>query len=227
SPTLTMVVHLISPDGKYDSLYLRNYATLKVKDELARIPGVGQAMLFGSGDYAMRLWLDPDKIAARGLTAGDVLRAVREQNLQVSAGQLGAEPMPNGSDFLLPINAKGRLSTPEEFGDIVLEASADGGVVRLADVARIELAAGDYTLRSRLNGMNASAIGIFQAPGANALQIRDAVMAKMEELRPRLPPGVEITSVYDTTVFVRDSIDSVITTLLEATLLVVLVVILF
>jgi multidrug efflux pump len=227
SPVFLMVVHLVSTDGQYDSLYLRNYMRLHVKDELARIPGVGDAQAFGGGDYAMRLWLDPDKIAARGLTAGDVLRAVREQNLQVSAGQLGAEPMPNGSDFLLPINAKGRLSTPEEFGDIVLEASADGGVVRLADVARIELAAGDYTLRSRLNGMNASAIGIFQAPGANALQIRDAVMAKMDELRPRLPPGVEIKSVYDTTAFVRDSIRSVVATLLEATLLVVLVVILF
>jgi multidrug efflux pump len=161
------------------------------------------------------------------MTASDVLRAVREQNVQVSAGQLGAEPMPNGSDFLLPINAKGRLETVEEFGDIVLKSGADGEIVRLADVARIELAAGDYTLRARLNGQNAAAIGIFQAPGANALQIRDAVVAKMEEVRKTLPPGVEITSVYDTTVFVRDSIKSVVSTLLEATLLVVLVVILF
>jgi multidrug efflux pump len=227
SPVFLMVVHLVSTDGRYDSLYLRNWMRLNVKDELARIPGVGDAAAFGGGDYAMRLWLDPDKVASRGLTAGDVLRAVREQNVQVSAGQLGAEPMPNGSDFLLPINAKGRLRTVEEFGDIVLEAGANGEIVRLRDVARIELAAGDYTLRSRLNGMNASAIGIFQAPGANALEIRDAVVAKMDELRPRLPPGVEITSVYDTTIFVRDSIRSVVVTLLEATLLVVLVVILF
>ncbi|KRA40087.1 multidrug efflux RND transporter permease subunit [Pseudoxanthomonas sp. Root630] len=227
SPVFLMVVHLVSKDGKYDSLYLRNYMRLHVKDELAKIPGVGDAQLFGGGDYAMRLWLDPDKVAARGMTAGDVLRAVREQNVQVSAGQLGAEPMPNGSDFLLPINAKGRLETVEEFGDIVLKAGNDGEIVRLADVARIELAAGDYTLRARLNGQNAAAVGIFQAPGANALQIRDAVVAKMEEVRKTLPPGVEITSVYDTTVFVRDSINSVVTTLLEATLLVVLVVILF
>ena len=227
SPVFLMVVHLVSKDGKYDSLYLRNYMRLHVKDELARIPGVGDAQQFGGGDYAMRLWLDPDKVAARGMTAGDVLRAVREQNVQVSAGQLGAEPMPNGSDFLLPINAKGRLETVEEFGDIVLKSGADGEIVRLADVARIELAAGDYTLRARLNGQNAAAIGIFQAPGANALQIRDAVVAKMEEVRKTLPPGVEITSVYDTTVFVRDSIKSVVSTLLEATLLVVLVVILF
>ena len=227
SPVFLMVVHLVSKDGKYDSLYLRNYMRLHVKDELAKIAGVGDAQLFGGGDYAMRLWLDPDKVASRGMTAGDVLRAVREQNVQVSAGQLGAEPMPNGSDFLLPINAKGRLETVEEFGDIVLKSGADGEIVRLADVARIELAAGDYTLRARLNGQNAAAIGIFQAPGANALQIRDAVVAKMEEVRKTLPPGVEITSVYDTTVFVRDSIKSVVSTLLEATLLVVLVVILF
>jgi multidrug efflux pump len=227
SPVFLMVVHLTSSDGKYDSLYLRNYMRLHVKDELARIPGVGDAQQFGGGDYAMRLWLDPDKVAARGMTAGDVLRAVREQNVQVSAGQLGAEPMPNGSDFLLPINAKGRLESVEEFSNIVLKSGADGEIVRLADVARIELAAGDYTLRARLDGKNASAIGIFQAPGANALEIRDAVVAKMDELRPTLPPGVEIQSIYDTTVFVRDSIKSVITTLLEATLLVVLVVILF
>lgn len=227
SPVFLMVVHLTSNDGKYDSLYLRNYMRLHVKDELARIPGVGDAQQFGGGDYAMRLWLDPDKVAARGMTAGDVLRAVREQNVQVSAGQLGAEPMPNGSDFLLPINAKGRLETVEEFGNIVLKSGANGEIVRLADVARIELAAGDYTLRARLDGKNASAIGIFQAPGANALEIRDAVVAKMDDIRPTLPPGVEIQSIYDTTVFVRDSIKSVISTLLEATLLVVLVVILF
>ena len=227
SPVFLMVVHLVSTDGKDDSLYLRNYARLHVKDDMARIPGVGEAQAFGGGDYAMRLWLDPDKVASRGLTASDVLRAVREQNVQVSAGQLGAEPMPNGSDFLLPINAKGRLQSTEEFGNIVLKAGAGGEIVRLADVARIELAAGDYTLRARLDGMNASAIGIFQAPGANALDIRDSVVAKMEEISKTLPPGVEIKSVYDTTIFVRDSIKAVITTLLEATLLVVLVVILF
>jgi multidrug efflux pump len=227
SPTLTMVVHLISPDGKYDSLYLRNYATLKVKDELARIPGVGQAMLFGSGDYAMRLWLDPDKIAARGLTAGDVVRAVREQNVQVSAGQLGAEPIPGGSDFLLSINAKGRLATEQEFGDIVVETGADGEIVRLADVARVELGAGDYTLRAQLDNKDAVAIPIFEAPGANSIELSDAVRAKMAELATRFPEGLTYDVVYDPTVFVRDSIKAVVTTLLEAVLLVVLVVILF
>jgi multidrug efflux pump len=227
SPVFLMVVHLVSADGKYDTLYLRNYMRLHVKDALARIPGVGDAQAFGGGDYAMRLWLDPDKVAARGLTASDVLRAVREQNIQVSAGQLGAEPMPNGSDFLTLINAKGRLASTEEFGNIVLESGAAGEIVRLRDVARIELAAGDYTLRSRLDGMNAAAVGVFQAPGANALQIRDQVVETMDELATRFPPGVEYRTVYDTTIFVRDSIKAVVTTLLEAVLLVVLVVILF
>ncbi|HET7845156.1 MAG TPA: efflux RND transporter permease subunit, partial [Xanthomonadales bacterium] len=227
SPVFLMVVHLVSPDGKYDTLYLRNYLRLHVKDEIARITGVGDAQTFGGGDYAMRIWLDPDKVAARGLTASDVLRAIREQNVQVSAGQLGAEPMPNGSDFLTLINAKGRLQSEEEFGDIVLETGANGEIVRLADVARIELAAGDYTLRSRLDGKNAAALGVFQAPGANALAIRDQVIAKMDELSKSFPPGVEYRSVYDTTIFVRDSIKAVVTTLFEAVLLVVLVVILF
>ena len=227
SPVFLMVVHLTSPTGKYDTLYLRNYLRLHVKDQLASIPGVGDAQPFGGGDYAMRLWLDPDKIASRGLTAGDVVRAVREQNVQVSAGQLGAEPMPNDSDFLTLINAKGRLTTPEEFGNIVLKSGADGELVRLSDVARVELAAGDYTMRARLDGKNAAAIGIFQAPGANALEIRDEVIARMDELSKSFPPGVEYKSIYDTTIFVRDSIKSVVTTLLEATLLVVLVVILF
>ena len=227
SPVFLMVVHLVSPDGKYDTLYLRNYMRLHVKDSLSRLPGVGDAQAFGGGDYAMRVWLDPDKVAARGLTAGDVLRAIREQNVQVSAGQLGAEPMPNGSDFLTLINAKGRLETTEEFGNIVLKNGANGEIVRLSDVARIQLAAGDYTLRSRLDGMNAAAVGIFQSPGANALQIRDQVINRMDELKKSFPPGIEYRTVYDTTIFVRDSIKAVVTTLLEATLLVVLVVILF
>ena len=226
SPTFLMVVHLTSPNGKYDTLYLRNYARLHVKDALARLPGVGDAQIFGGGDYAMRAWLDPDKIASRGLTAGDVVRAMREQNVQVSAGQLGAEPMPN-SDFLTLINAQGRLRTEKEFGDIVLKSGEGGEIVRLSDVARVELGAGDYTLRSQLDGKNAVGIGIFQAPGANALEIRDAVVEQMDEMSKRFPEGIKYESVYDTTIFVRDSIKAVVTTLLEAVLLVVLVVILF
>ncbi len=227
SPTLTLVVHLLSPDNRYDSLYLRNYATLKIKDELARIPGVGQAALFGSGDYAMRIWLDPDRVAGLGLTAGDVVRAVREQNVQVSAGQLGAEPTPNGSDFLVSINAQGRLQSEEEFGGIVIKSGADGEITRLSDVARLELGAGDYTLRSQLDNVDAVAIPIFQSPGANSIALSDAVRAKMQELSTRFPEGMTYEVVYDPTVFVRDSIRSVVITLLEAVLLVVLVVILF
>lgn len=226
SPTFLMVVHLTSPDGRYDTLYLRNYVRLHVKDVLARIQGVGDAQIFGGGDYAMRAWLDPDKIASRGMTASDVVGAIREQNVQVSAGQLGAEPMPN-SDFLTLINAQGRLRTVQEFGDIVLKSGEQGEIVRLSDVARLELGAGDYTLRSQLDGKDAVAVGIFQAPGANALEIRDSVIAAMDELSTRFPEGVKYEAVYDTTIFVRDSIHSVVKTLLEAVLLVVLVVTLF
>ncbi|MBA8889930.1 multidrug efflux pump [Dokdonella fugitiva] len=226
SPTFLMVVHLTSPSGKYDTLYLRNYARMHVKDSLARLPGVGDAQIFGGGDYAMRAWLDPDKIASRGLTAGDVVGAMREQNVQVSAGQLGAEPMPS-SNFLTLINAQGRLKTPEEFGNIVLKAGADGEIVRLSDVARLELGAGDYTLRSQLDGKNAVGIGIFQAPGANALEIQKSVIANMDEMAKRFPEGIKYEAVYDTTIFVRDSIKAVVSTLLEAVMLVVLVVILF
>jgi len=226
SPTFLMVVHLTSPGGEHDTLYLRNYARLHVRDVLARVPGVGDAQVFGGGDYAMRAWLDPDRIAARGLSAGDVVRAMREQNVQVSAGQLGAEPMPD-SQFLTLINAQGRLRTEEEFGQIVLKVGENGEVVRLSDVARLELGAHSYTLRSNLDGHNAVAIGIFQAPGANALQIRDQVIEHMEELSQHFPPGMQYEAVYDTTIFVRDSINSVIRTLLEAVVLVVLVVLLF
>ncbi|WP_421843176.1 efflux RND transporter permease subunit [Marinobacter algicola] len=226
SPTFLMVVHLTSPNGTYDTLYLRNYARLHVRDRLARIQGVGDAQIFGGGDYAMRAWLDPDRIAARGLTASDVVRAMREQNVQVSAGQIGAEPVPD-SDFLTLINARGRLETVEEFGDIVLKRGDNGEILRLEDVARLEMGAGDYTLRSQLDGKDAVALGVFQAPGANALEIRDEVIATMDELSARFPQGVEYEAVYDTTIFVSDSIKAVIATLLEAVLLVVLVVTLF
>ncbi len=227
SPNMTMVVHLLSPSQKYDTLYLRNFATLRVKDELARIHGVGQAMVFGGGDYSMRIWLAPDQIAARGMTAGDVVRAIREQNVQVSAGAIGAPPQPGRRDFTLSINAEGRLVTEEEFGDIVLKTGANGQITRLRDVARIELGASEYSLRSLLNNQPAVAVVIFQAPGSNAIQISDEVRARMAELERLFPAGVRWDVVYDPTVFVRDSIRAVITTLLEAVGLVVLVVILF
>ena len=227
SPTLTLVVHLFSPHGKYDSLYLRNYATLKIKDELARLPGVGQIQIFGAGEYAMRVWLDPNKVAARGLTASDVVSAMQEQNVQVSAGQLGAEPLAKQSDFLLSINTQGRLQTEQQFGDIILKSSEDGSLVRLRDVARIEMGSGSYALRSQLNNKDAVGIGIFQAPGANAIDLSNAVRAKMDELATRFPDDVQWAAPYDPTIFVRDSIKAVVQTLLEAVALVVLVVILF
>ncbi|MCG7387126.1 multidrug efflux RND transporter permease subunit OqxB [Pantoea sp. ACRSB] len=227
SPTLTLVVHMFSPHGKYDSLYLRNYATLKVKDELARLPGVGQIQIFGAGEYAMRVWLDPNKVAARGLTAADVVTAMQEQNVQVSAGQLGAEPLKKQSDFLLSINTAGRLENEQQFGNIILKTSDDGSLVRLRDVARIEMGSGSYALRSQLNNKDAVGIGIFQAPGANAIDLSNAVRAKMNELATRFPDDVQWAAPYDPTVFVRDSISAVVHTLLEAVALVVLVVILF
>src|SRR5258705_13178066 len=227
APNFAILVTPISPDGRHDALYLRNYANIKIKDQLARLPGVGQVQLWGGGDYAMRVWLDPEKVAARGLTAGDMVRAMREQNVQVSAGQIGAEPMKSGSDFLISVNAQGRLRTAEEFGEIVLKTGPNGETVRLADVARVELGASDYTLQTSLDGKSTTVIAVFQTPGANLLEVRDAVISKMDELAKQFPPGLSYRSDLDTTIFVRDSINAVVHTLFEAILLVVLVVILF
>ncbi len=227
SINLTMVVHLRSLKGTYDSTYLRNYAVLHIKDELARIPGVGDTLIFGAGDYAMRIWLDPGKVAARGLTAGEVVNAIRNQNIQVSAGQIGAPPLPKSSAFTLSINAKGRLVTEQEFADIVVKSGANGEITRLRDVARLELDASDYSLRSLLNNEQAVAIPIMQAPGANAIELSDNVRAKMAELSKHFPQDLTWQVVYDPTVFVRGSIKAVVTTLLEAVLLVVIVVVLF
>ena len=227
SPDLTMVVHIASPDNSYDITYLRNYATLQVKDVLARIEGVGQVQIFGAGDYAMRVWLDPQKVAARGLSAGQVVAAIREQNLQVAAGVVGAPPMPGGVDYQLSVNARGRLVDEREFGEIIVRSGADGEPTRLRDVARIELAAGDYALRSLLNNKPAIALGIFQAPGSNALSLSSDVRRAMAELSQRFPPGVRFDVVYDPTTFVRASIREVVVTLLEAIALVVIVVVLF
>ncbi|MGZ2747101.1 efflux RND transporter permease subunit [Burkholderia stagnalis] len=227
SPTPLMYVSLYSPDNSRDSLYLRNYLTLHVKDELSRITGIGDVGVYGSGDYAMRVWLDPNRLASRGLTASDVIAAVREQNVQVSAGQLGAEPSPKASDFLVSINVRGRLRTTQEFGDIVLRNGDDGQVVKLSDVARLELGAGDYTLRAFDNDRHSAVVGVFLSPGANALDVAKAVYAKLDELQTRFPPGIAYRPVWDPTVFVRESIRAVQHTLIEAVVLVVFVVILF
>jgi hydrophobe/amphiphile efflux-1 (HAE1) family protein len=226
SPNLMMVVHLTSPDGRYDSLYLRNYAVLNIRDVLARLPGMGNVRVFGAGDYSMRIWLDPEKLAVRNLTTGDVITAIREQNVQVAAGQIGGAPNTE-SAFELAINATGRLADEEEFRQIIVKTGANGETVRLGDIARVELGAAQYSLFSLLNNQSAVAIPIFQAPGSNALELSNAVRQTMEELKESFPEGVDYEIVYDPTIFVRESIQAVVQTLLEAIALVVLVVILF
>lgn len=227
SPDLMMVVHLLSPDSRYDVTYLRNYAALNVKDRLARIEGVGQVQLFGSGDYSMRVWLDPQKIAEHGLSASDIVNEIRAQNVQAAAGVVGASPGLPGIDHQLSINAQGRLQDEGQFGDIIVKTGANGQITRLRDIARIELGAADYALRSLLNNKPAVAIPILQAPGSNAIEIADKVRAEMAEIKANMPDGVDFKIVYDTTEFVRASIDAVVHTLVEAVLLVVLVVVLF
>jgi len=227
SPDLTLVVHLFSPNGRYEEIYLRNYATLQVKDVLARIPGAGNVEIFGSGDYAMRIWLDPHKIAAKNLTASDVVNAIREQNIQVAAGGIGQQPAHSSVEFELQINARGRLVNEEEFGQIIVKTGEHGEKTLLKDLARIELGASGYSLRSLLNNKTAVALPIFQSPGANAIDLSDRVRSTMEELKQAFPEGIDYAVVYDPTIFVRDSIRAVVTTLFEAILLVVLVVILF
>ena len=227
SPDLTMVVHLLSPNDRYDMTYLRNYAVLNVRDRLARIEGVGQVQIFGGGDYAMRIWLDPAKTAEVGLSAADVVNEIRAQNVQAAVGVIGASPAPAHIDLQLPVNAQGRLQTEEDFGNIVVKAGANGQIVRLRDIARIELGAAEYSLRALLDNKPAVGLGIFQAPGSNALQISEDVRATMAELKQNMPEGVDFGIVYDPTQFVRASIEAVVMTLLEAVALVVIVVVLF
>jgi hydrophobe/amphiphile efflux-1 (HAE1) family protein len=227
SPDLTMAVFLVSKDRRYDSLYLRNYAVINVRDVLARLPGMGDVEIFGSGDYAMRLWLDPEEIASRSMDVDDVLAAVREQNVQVAAGQIGGQPSLPGTDFQYIVNALGRLQTEQEFGNIVVKTGDAGETTYLRDVARMDLGPETYALRSMLDGGPAVAIPVFQLPGANALELSKAVRATMKELAKNFPEGMSYEIDYDPTVFVRSSIEAVIHTLLEAIALVVLVVVIF
>ena len=227
SSDLTMVVHLISKSGRYDEVYIRNFANLQVKDVLSRLPGVGSVQIFGAGDYAMRVWIDPGKAAARDLTAGDIVKAIREQNVQVAAGAIGRPPLANPSVFELQINAKGRLVSEEEFGAIIVKIGKNGEKLYLRDVARVELGASEYALRSLLDNHPAVALPIFQLPGGNAIELSDNVRSTMKELSANFPDGLTYEIVYDPTVFVRDSIHAVVHTLFEAILLVVIVVIVF
>src|SRR5216683_1524698 len=198
SPDITLAVFVYSPNGRYDQTYLANFVALRIKDELARLDGVGDVQRFGGGDYSMRVWLDPEKVATRGLTTGDVVSAIREQNVQVAAGQLGAPPTANGANFELEINTKGRLTDEADFENIIVKTGAAGQITRLHDVARVELGSDNYALR-----------------------------AKMAELKKSFPEGIDYNVAYDPTVFVRGSIHAVVHTLIEAIVLVVIVVIVF
>src|SRR6267154_46625 len=222
SPDLLMVVHLISPDKRYNMLYLANYAVLQVKDELSRLPGVGNVQIFGAGDFSMRVWLDPNKLASHSLTATDVVRAIREQNVQVAAGVLGAPPVDNGKNaFQLLVNTEGRLTTEDEFGNIIVRAAPQ--ITSIRDLGRVELGASTYALRSLLNNEPAVAIPISQRPGSNALETSTQVRETMSRLKAQFPEGLDYRIVYDPTVFVRQSIEAVGHTFVEALILVVLV----
>ncbi|ATN12294.1 multidrug efflux RND transporter permease subunit [Pseudomonas sp. FDAARGOS_380] len=226
SPDILMVVHLLSPDQRYDPLYISNYAYLQVRDELSRLPGINDVLVWGAGEYSMRLWLDPDLIAARGLTAGDVIAAVREQNVQVAAGSVGQSPDSTAA-FQVTVNTLGRLTDEEQFGDIIIRTGDNGQVTRLRDVARIEMGADAYALRSLLDGEPAVALQIIQSPGANALDVAQSVRDTMQRLQTNFPEGLVSRIAYDPTVFVRASLESVAITLMEAILLVVIVVVVF
>jgi multidrug efflux pump len=228
SPDLLMVVHMVSPDNRYDMLYLANLAILQVKDELGRLPGVGNVQVFGAGDFSMRVWLNPNKLASHNLTATDVVQAIREQNVQVAAGVLGAPPTNTGSTaFQLLVNTQGRLTTEEEFGNIIVRAAKDGQITRIRDLGHVELGSSTYALRSLLDNKSAAALPISQRPGSNALETSRQVRETMERLKKSFPEGVDYRIVYDPTVFVRESIQAVGHTFIEALILVVLVVLVF
>ena len=227
SPDFMMVVHLLSPDDSYDQLYVSNYARNRVRDQLLRLDGVGDIIIFGERLYSLRIWLDPDKLAAYGLTPGDVVAAVREQNVQVSGGSLGAQPAPRDSAFQLTVTTQGRFQDPAEFRRIIVRSTREGRIVRLQDIARVELGAQDYSTGSYLNGKPAVGIAVFQRPNTNALSGARGVIAQMERLKRDFPKGIEYRIVYNPTDYIQASVDAVYRTLIEAMLLVMLVVVVF
>ncbi|HVA45862.1 MAG TPA: multidrug efflux RND transporter permease subunit [Pirellulales bacterium] len=227
SPAILLVVNLFSPEGRYDQLYLSNYMTVQIKDSIARLKGVGDVKISGARDYSMRLWLDPTKLATRNMDASDVVRAIREQNVQVAAGRIGAPPVAAGTDFQYAVNTLGRLISQEQFEEIIVKTNADGTVVRLRDVGRAELGAQNYDVDSNLDGKPATSLLVYQLPGANSIDIANRVYAEMKLLKQRFPEGIEYGIYYDTTDFVRKSLESVVHTLLEAFVLVFIVVLVF
>jgi HAE1 family hydrophobic/amphiphilic exporter-1 len=227
SPDLMMVIHLLSPDGSRDQLYISNYARTQVLDRLARIPGVGEARVFAERAYSMRVWLDPERIANFDLTAGEVVEALRQNNVQVASGIINRAPVPNPSAFELNVETQGRLIAPEAFGDIVVKRGEGTGVVRVRDIARVELGAQDYQTTAYLDRTTALPIVIMQRPGSNALETADQVINTMTELAKDFPPGLAHTIVYNPTEFIARSVEAVYTTIAEAVILVVLVILIF
>src|SRR5439155_5760764 len=215
------------PDKTRDNLYLSNYATIQLKDELSRLPGVGDITYLGQRDYSMRIWLDPEKMSSRNLTAADVVSAIEQQNTQVAAGQIGQPPVASGQVFQLTMSTMGRLIDPEQFADVILKTDAAGRIVRVRDVANYELGAQGYDQTCTLDGQPSVALSIYQLPGSNALEVARQVRAKMEDLKSRFPEGVDYRIVYDTTPFINESISEVFKTLRDAVFLVAFVVLLF
>ena len=227
SPDLMLVIHLLSPDGTLDQQYISNYATINIKDVLTRVDGVGDTLVFGARDFSMRIWLDPAKIQARGLAADDVVSALRTNNVAVSAGAINQPPAKSPGGFQIAVQTLGRLASTEQFGDIVVATDRDGRVTRVRDIARVELGSQDYTKNAYLDDKVATAIAVFQRPGSNALSTSRALFATMEQLAKDFPPGLSYRVAYDTTGFIKQSVDEVIKTLFEAAVLVVIVIILF
>ncbi len=227
SPSVLMIINLFSPDESRKNLYLSNYATIQLRDELARLEGVGDITYLGQRDYSMRVWLDPGRMAFRGMTAADVAQAIEQQNVQVAAGQIGQPPVPRGQVFQYTMTTLGRLSDKEEFENIVLKTEAEGRIVRLKDVARVELGAQGYDQTCTLNGQPSVALSIYQRPGSNALNTAKLVRNKMEELKTRFRDGMDYAIVYDTTPFITESMNEVVKTLRDAVILVAVVVLLF
>ncbi|HAJ92358.1 MAG TPA: hydrophobe/amphiphile efflux-1 family RND transporter [Gammaproteobacteria bacterium] len=227
SPNIILIASLSSPDGRYDELYMSNYATLRIRDTLSRIPGVGDVGIWPESDYSMRIWLDPNQLKARSLTTTEVIDAIREQNVQVAAGQIGQPPVPAGQNFQYAVNVLGRLTDVEQFEDIIIKTGEGGRITRLKDVARIDLGGKTYDITSRLNGASSASIAVYQLPGSNALDVSKRVRAAMEEMSAYFPEGLEYAVPYDTTMFVDASIKQVYVTLVEAVLLVFLVLFLF
>ena len=227
TPNILLAVHLYSPDASRDLLYLSNYATLHIKDALARLPGVGDVQLFGARDYAMRIWLDPDKVAAYRLTADEVLAALRAQNVQVSAGLLNQPPVPGSAAFQINVQTLGRLSKPEQFADIIVKTDAQGRVTRIRDIGRVEIGASDYGSTAYMDRSDGLPLLVFAQPGANSLAVEHEVLSTMATLKKDFPPGVGSIIIYDPTIFVGKSVHEVVSTIFIAILLVVGVVFLF